>query len=67
MKMKHNKINLKALDSKMRLTEKEIAKINGGIASANASCTCCCQDYFGEMGFFRASRPGKKVEQQELR
>ena len=51
----------------MRLTEKEIAKINGGIASANASCTCCCQDYFGEMGFFRASRPGKKVEQQELR
>lgn len=68
VKMKHNKINLKELDNQMRLSAEEIEKINGGIAdSAKASCTCCCRDYFGELGFFRASRPGKKVEAEQLR
>lgn len=64
VKMKSYKIKLNELDSQMRLSEEEIEKINGGIAdSAKASCECCCRDYFGELGFFRASRPGKKLEQ----
>lgn len=62
--MKSYKIKLNELDSQMRLSEEEIEQINGGIAdAAKASCECCCRDCFGEMGFFRASRPGKKLEQ----